>query len=361
MTLACGYGRVAVSRWCLVLLLALSGGEIKSQSESQWSRYANLIERYRSGVSAVSVAQSSERPPRELLSALGVSSGKLFARLGGIVLQAATLFHTDLALHHWRRGDDREARAQIDVARRLADLSEGDPSSAAFRPRWYLAAGLLQAEVVTSNDVFVFFERASLALPDDASLLIAQAWLHERLAVSAYSTSDASLAQVQQLRKRHLAAVTRLSRAALRIDPLAVEASLRLARAELMGNNVDGARRVLEQVVSTPGIRKQDAYVARLLWANVCERTGRLDCVVEQLDQALVQIPTGQSARLALGLLYYEAGSIRRLNSALEPVLTTRPKVDDSIGNDPWSEYLLGPIGVGKAVWKDLRSEVRTQ
>jgi hypothetical protein len=64
----------------------------------------------------------------------------------------------------------------------------GSRGGGTVRPRWYLAAGLLLVTLGVEqggvNEALTFFDRACAALPGDAPLLVASAWLNERTATA---------------------------------------------------------------------------------------------------------------------------------------------------------------------------------
>jgi tetratricopeptide (TPR) repeat protein len=343
----------------LLLLASSPLGRAQSAGDGQLAAYRTLVERYRSGDYAAAVDAVSAGPTQSAASVLTLWSSRAAPPwIDRLFVQAAALLHTDLAASFWRRGRNEDASSHIELARRFAEASAGaSEASDIFRRRWYLGAALLHARHLAPGEAIAFFDRATRAAPNDVAILTAKAWLHERVALSPGLSRGASLARVEATRNRHLADASSLARAALAADPTATEASLRLGRIETLRGRLPEASGILEGVVARGTGSWQQQYIGRLLLGAVRERQGRRDDAAAVYQEAALLSPDGQSARVALALLHQESGDFGRAAEAMRPVVSPRTK--RRLENDPWADYLLGPIPFGDLVLDALRVEVR--
>ncbi|MGE0446532.1 MAG: tetratricopeptide repeat protein [Vicinamibacterales bacterium] len=351
----------------VLLLIAWSGataaaGQAPASDTPFAVRYRELVDAYRGGDTAA--------PVGELLALDGDRLADLvdrYARLwqrgvaaeSGIddaFFRAAAMLHAEAAVRCWDERLQETGRLQIELARRLVDVSQrpGAPPGS-FRHRWYAATALLAASRVSPPDVIDYFEDAIRKLPGDAALLTAAGWFQERLA-EAQAPAGMSLAAGQTRRRRYQQDAMRVLRAALAADPNAAEAALRLARVEVDRGELTAARQRLERLAARDDLQPLLAYVARLLLAGVEEREGKPGEAERRYREAIALDPVAQSARVALGRLLHAGGDTAGAAAIVEPAVTER---DARSGNDPWGDYRLGYPAIGQLVFDALRDEVQ--
>jgi lipopolysaccharide biosynthesis regulator YciM len=170
--------------------------------------------------------------------------------------------------------------------------------------------------------------------------------LIERKATMAHREKEAALEK----------AANRL-RAALRAEPGAVEAALRLGRIRFTVGDTAEADRILQALVDRTDLKPADAYTARLFLGRILERSGQPQRAEALYREAMGRVPGPQSAELALAHLLSSTQSSRRAASAL--VRTSVIASADTAGSDPWTDYLVGHYVRGPAIRAVLRREVQ--
>jgi len=348
----------------LVLTWILSGDVASARAQSIDSQlpghYRTLVDAYRSGQTDAAIdgvlglsGQEYEMVRRTVsLARRGLRANSALAPL----LHAAALLHTDTAFRCWRTGMEKQARPQLDFARRLVDASAIlDPRLEAFRRRWYLATALVHSRVVVPQDAATYFDEAVKALAGDVPMLTAAGWFHERLSHGAAAPGSTPDRQ-QMLHRRHRLAAERYLSTALQADPSASEASLRLARVHISAGREAEARRILTTLRARTDLAAVVGFVGRLLLGGIHERAGDRSAAERLYREALALDPVAQSARVALGHLLYTAGDAEGAAQAIEPLALGR---HDAPGNDPWSDYQLGYLPTGQALLDQLRTTVQ--
>jgi tetratricopeptide (TPR) repeat protein len=273
-------------------------------------------------------------------------------------LRAAALLHTDTAAHLWPTSRP-QALKHLDIARFWAD-----EVGTLFRPRWYLAAGLLLVNLGVEkrgvNEAIEFFDRACVAVPGDAPLLIASAWLNERTALAPGTWDqmprDWVISGVIRGKRMYLEEAARRLTAALAADPSATEAALRLGRVRMLLGDTAKAQSVLSDVMNRPGILPAQAYLARLLLGRAREQAGDAAGAESLYRAAALLVPAAQSARMALADRRYASGDPPDAADAIESVLAAGADRDV---RDPWNDYLIDHLARGEALLVALRGEAR--
>jgi tetratricopeptide (TPR) repeat protein len=326
------------------------------------ARYRALVDAYRGGDPAASV-DALRALDADRTGDLADRYARLWQRgvaaeptIDDAFFRAAAMLHAEAALRSWGDRQEEAARLQIDIARRLVDVSQrpGAPPGS-FRHRWYHATALLAAGRVSPPDVIDYFEDAIRKLPGDVTLLTAAGWFHERLA-EAQVPEGMSLVAGQTRRRRYQQDAMRLLRAALNADPDAAEASLRLARVEVDRGELVAARGRLEDLVARQDLRPLVAYVSRLLLGKVDEQERKPREAERWYREAVALDSVAQSARVALGRLLHDAGDTAGAAAIVEPAVTGRGARS---ANDPWNDYRLGYPAIGQLVFDALRDEVQ--
>ncbi len=321
--------------------------------------YRKAIETYRAGRTAEavdSVLALEARTYQGVRRALSLAARGLRDAGANSFLQAASMLHVDAALRCWEASSDKEARSQFDLARRFVDLSLASAAKPeAFRRRWYLATSLTMTGVVEPSDASAHFETAVKALPDDVPLLTAAGWFSERRSLGAAAPGATPAAQ-QRSRRIHRQAAERYLANALTVDPAAAEATLRLARLDITAGRDAEARTRLTALLARQGLESLVAYVGRLLLGGIHERQGDAVAAERSYREALALVEVAQSARVALGNLLQASGEAAAAGEVIAPL--DAPAAHRQ-RNDPWADYQLGYLPIGRALLEDLRDEVR--
>ena len=322
-------------------------------------RYQHVIDAYRAGFTSEAVgsvlaldAGTYQGVHRALaLMEKGLRGDSTVAS----ALQTASMLHLDAALRCWEVANEHEARSQINLARRIVDLSVAAASSDTFRRRWYLATALTLSGVLGPAEASAYFEDAAKRLPDDVPLLTAAGWFSERRAHGA-AAPGATLTMQQRSRRIQRQWAERYLEGALRAEPAATEAALRLARLDVTAGRDADARRRLTALLARPDVESWVAYVGRLLLGGIHERQGDAAAAERVYRQALALDEVAQSARIALSALLDGSGNAAAAAAVVEPLVTP---VDRRQRNDPWADYQLGYLPIGRALLEALRNEVR--
>ena len=347
----------------VVLLCIASCDSVGAQPVEQ-----RFPERYRQVVDAYRAGSTTEAADRVLALGAGTYQGVhralsliekgLRGQSGAepSILQAASMLHLDAALRCWAAAKDEDARSQFDLARRIVDLSAAPAVAAdAFHRRWYLATSLTLAGVLPPAEASVYFEDAVKKRPDDVALLTAAGWFSERRSLGA-AAPGATPTMQQRSRRIQRQRAERYLASAVRVDPTAAEATLRLARLEVTaGRDADASKR-LTTLRTRPDVETVVAYVARLLLADIYERQGDAVEAEHLYREALALDEVAQSARVALANLLYASGDAAAAVAVVEPLVANAGRRQR---NDPWADYQLGYLPIGRALLDALREEVQ--
>lgn len=352
----------------MVLLVCLGGtaGAAASARQVTGARlpeaYLGVVRAYQAGHFEDAIERLRVLPDRE------PDTVKRFARLAerGVALpdpradvaffQAAAMLHADLAFFCWRNDCARDARKIIDFGRQLADATDNGASApTAFRHRWYLATTFLVASLVIPDGSIEYVSDLVKEMPDDVPLLTAAGWLGELASVRPAAAGASARGQEITQRVRRQAAAGHLE-AALQLDPAALEATLRLARLDVLAGHDEEAGARLEILLDREDLPPDVSYLALLLLGGIHERAGNGDMAAGEYRQALALDDVAQSARIALAHLLYARGEAKEAAAIIEPALTFDGHRER---NDPWASYQLGNLAIGPELWEQLRDEVR--
>lgn len=349
-----------------VALFALAGSDAGAQSPEptllvlqRLERYRATLEVYRAGDrdAAVRAALAAEAETYEALEAAmrQFRAGRVTdSRIDARFFQTAAVLHADAAFECWRTRRDKEAPVQLELARRLVDVADTPESQAtAFRRRWYLATALVVSTLATSGVAFRHFERTVDLLPDDVPLLTAAGWFSERLAHGSAQVG-ASISGQRSSKRIYRDAATRFLTAALKLDPTAAEAALRLARVEMLGGRAVDAKARLAQLLARQDLEPDTAYVGRLLLGRLHEQAEDMTSAERLYREAMAIDPSVQSARVALGRVLYVRGDPADAADVVAPSLVPKPEKVD-----PWASYQLVYMPFGYVLFDRLRQAIR--
>jgi tetratricopeptide (TPR) repeat protein len=229
--------------------------------------------------------------------------------------------------NHWR------------FARTLLDLVTPSPSRDSDVRDWYRASS---AVLLRNLLLYVdHFDQALRLFPDDPLLLMFGGSFHEALASSGVQSfvRSATLPRGVVLRvgspRTELGRAEPLLQRALKIDPRAAEARVRLGRVlSLQARHADALSELRRLDSSAPSILQ---YYGNLFAGDAAEALGRVDEARAAYERAAKLYPLAQAPRLALSHLAESAGNRANAIQVIEPVLTAQrePAPED----DPFWTY----------------------
>lgn len=346
----------------LMLLLAppLAAGQVRPNESELSRRYRSVVETYRAGDRDTAVTRLLALDQQAVESML-LQYVKLATRgfdldpsIDRRFLRVAVLLHTDAAFRCWDERRDRDCGAELETARVLVEFSERpDEGAGSFLRRWYVASAVIATGYLEPRDALQHFKDAVKKFPDDVPLLTAAGWYSEWLADQP-AVIGSILSHQRTRRQRQQRDAVEFLAAAIRVDPRAQEAALRLARTEALLGEVGPARERLTRLLADKELNPSIGYLARLILGDIQERQGNTREAERLYREALTIDPVAQSARIALGHLLYAAGDASAAADVIEPFVTHKVPRER---NDPWSDYRVAYPAVGRVVLEELRTE----
>ena len=224
-------------------------------------------------------------------------------------------------------------------ARRLLDMVVPRPSSDSAVLAWYRASSsaLLRDFQMHADH----FDHALRLFPDDPLLLMFAGSLHEALAstrVQEFIKSAVVPAGVTLKvgsPRAELERAESLLRRAIKIDPRATEARVRLGRVlSLEAHYADALPELRRLDASAPQILQ---YYAALFTGEAAEAMGRRDDARAAYERAAELYPRAQAPRFGLSQLAASAGAPTQAVSVLVPVLSETK--EPSSADDPFWTY----------------------
>jgi tetratricopeptide (TPR) repeat protein len=346
----------------IVLTTWFAEAQVRPRDPALALRYRALVDAYRGGDTdgSVSGVMALDQEPLEALVTHYTRMAKTpfysDPTLDEAFFRAAAMLHTDAAFRCWDERRDMECGAALELARLLVDVSERAKEGAgSFRRHWYVASALVATGYLAPDDALDYFKDAVKTFPDDVPLLTAAGWYSEWLADQP-AVIGSILSHQRTRRQRHHRAAIEFLTGALRADPRAQEAALRLARVEATLGDIENARERLTRLLTADDLNPSIGYLTRLVLGDIRERQGDAREAERLYREAMTLDPIAQSARIALGHLLYAAGDASGAADVIEPFIT-RGTVRER--NDPWSDYRVSYPAAGRVLLEELRAEVR--
>jgi hypothetical protein len=232
--------------------------------------------------------------------------------------------------------------------RDLLDQVVHTPAAQIFVPLWYHATAAYMLSHGGLGEVAPHLEHGSEIEPNDARILFDRACVMEALAMSPIQELRADADRSSALGGPSNLAVPSpsvanaramdLYRNVLAVDPLFVEAHVRLARLlELAGRNGDADTEVTRALALDP--QPDVAYLAHLFGARAADRLGKPDAAEAHLQAALGLFPKATSAMVAASQTALHRADIGAALDHLAGLASVNPVTD----GDPWRVYLYGP------------------
>jgi tetratricopeptide (TPR) repeat protein len=275
-------------------------------------------------------------------------------------LRAAAMLHSDVGLAAFRNRNLQEFEFQIAIADgwlALADDRRSTPGS--LRSRWNVTV----ARLLLANGEIGMAERHLARVNDrisgDIAILLAYGTVKETQASrlgAEYSRGrlDAP-ALSRKPRAAALLAAIPLFEKAIGIEPGLVEAKLRLAHVHILKGDDATADAILTPIVGRP-LPPQTKYLALLMLGGIRERQQQIDTAARGYVDAILAVPDGQSAYLALAQVMHRAGQSAEAATVLER-LFGRAILNPAA--DPWWTYPLGMDLNFDARFEEYRADVR--
>ena len=352
--------------WIVVLTASPAWAQSDFWFSDEVVPYRAVVDAYRSGDYDVAVGEVLSLEP-DVVHALIDRVRDPDRRLTGTdarpalaeqLFRSAAMLHLDAAEQVWLRGRERAANEQIEVAVRWIEQAARDSEpSESFRRRWYRSVALLTFERGGWQGGVAFAEVAIERLVDDVGLLTMSAWFYEGLALAPVildGTGEGQLRGLQERKQARLLSAVRRAGAAWQRSSDEVEAGLRLARARMLLGQGDSVRALLEGIAVRGDLGVEEAYLCRLLLAELLDEAGETAEAERRLWEAIDLLPDGQSARVALAWSLDRGGAREQAAAVRDPFLAASAT---SGLPDPWVDFRLGG-GAGPELRADLRREV---
>ena len=280
------------------------------------------------------------------------------AEWGSASLRGAAMLHTELAIASFTKRDLIEFEFQTGIADgwlALADNRQSAPGS--LRSRWNVTLArllLVGGEIVLADR---HLARINERIPNDPAILLAYGTVKETLAQRQLAQSgngrfEEPSAAVPGRDTALNAAVTLLTKAA---DAGLPEARLRLAHVHVLKHDDGRAEPLLTAVLGakpTPVLK----YLASLMLGGIRERQQQLDIAARLYVDAVLAVPDGQSAYLALAHAMFSAGQRNDAATVLDRMFNLR--IANGIA-DPWWIYPAGLDAAIESRFDELRKDVR--
>ena len=275
-------------------------------------------------------------------------------------LRLAAMLHSDLGVAALQKRDIPEFEFQMGLADGwfiLADNRLTAPGS--LRSRWTVSVTRL---LLANGDIGIadrMLNRAVERIANDPAILLAQGTVKETQAsrfiadlsggrldapTTAAKPRDSSLVQAQAALEK-----------ALKLQPGLIEAKLRLAHVLVMkGDDSRGYSLISEVLGAKPAPAFK--YLAALMGGAVLERTNQFDAAAKSYVEAILAMPDGQSAYVALANILHKSGQKAEAGAVMDRMFA-RGAVGANA--DPWWTYPLGlDLSMDKQ-FEEYRNSVR--
>jgi hypothetical protein len=275
-------------------------------------------------------------------------------------LRGAAMLHTDIALNAFRARDMTQFEFHSAIADgwlALADDRKSSPGS--LRSRWNVAIARLLLANGETGLADRYLTRINERIPGDAAILLVWGTVKETQAARLHvewTNGRADDAQaVMTARDAALTAAATLLQRAATADASLVEARLRLARIHTLKNEDARAEPLLTAILGgqpAPLVK----YLASLMLGGIRERQKQFDPAARLYVDAVLAVPDGQSAFLALAHIMYSASHRDDTSAVLDKLFGRRAS---ALTADPWWLYPLGLDVALEARFGAIRDEVR--
>ena len=275
-------------------------------------------------------------------------------------LRLAAMLHSDLALAAFQKRDIPDFEFHHGLADGwfiLADNKLSAPGS--LRSRWTVTICRLLLASGEPGIAERILNRAAERIGGDPGILLALGTIKETQASRLVAEmpggrfDDPPLAA--RPRDAALAAAQESLERALKAQPSLGEAKLRLAHVFMMKREHARALPLVREVLAAPPSMPLK-YLSALLAGQILERDQQVDAAAKYYLEAILAVPDGQSAYLALASLMHRSGARAEAADVLQRFFgraTPGPTAD------PWWTYPLGLSLSMDAQFEEYRALVR--
>jgi hypothetical protein len=275
-------------------------------------------------------------------------------------LRLAAMLHSDLALAAYQKRNSQDFDFHFGLADGwfiLADNKLSAPGS--LRSRWTVTMARFLLASGDSGIAERILNRANDRIGNDPGILLVLGTVKETQAsrliadLPGGQLDDPTFAA--KPRDAALAAAQAAFEKALKAQPTLVEAKVRLAHVYEMKGDDAHAYSLLSEVLAsktTPALK----YLASLMAGGILERSRQFDVAAKSYVDAVLSIPDGQSAYIALSKIMYRSGQKAEAGAVLDRMFAR-----GITGNatDPWWIYPLGLDLAMEAQFEEYRTLVR--
>jgi Tfp pilus assembly protein PilF len=258
-------------------------------------------------------------------------------------LRVAAMLHSDLGVAALQKRDIPEFEFQMGLADGWFILADNKLSTAgSLRSRWTISVARL---LLVNGDIGMadrMLNRAVERIANDATLLLTQGTVKEtqasRFIADVSSGRLDAPAAAAKPRDSSLTAAQASLEKALKLQPGLVEAKLRLAHVFAMKGDDTRAYSLISEVLAakpSPAFK----YLGSLMGGAVLERSSQFDAAAKSYVEAILAMPDGQSAYMALANILHKSGQKAEAGAVMDRMFG-RGAVGANA--DPWWTYPLG-------------------
>jgi tetratricopeptide (TPR) repeat protein len=275
-------------------------------------------------------------------------------------LRGAAMLHTEIALAAFRARDGAQFEFHTGIADGWLALADDRKSAAgSLRSRWNVAIARLLLANAETGLAERYLERINERIPGDPAILLVFGTVKETQATRQNlpwaNGKPEDPALITSARDSALNAAATLLQRAAGADASLVEARLRLARIHTLKQEDAKAEPLLTAILASQPAAPIK-YLASVLLGGIRERQKQFDPAARLYVEAILAVPDGQSAYLALSQIMHAANHRDDAAAVLDKMFARRAS---QLTADPWWIYPLGLDTALEARFGQLRDEIR--
>ena len=275
-------------------------------------------------------------------------------------LRGAAMLHTEIALAAFRARDGAQFEFHTGIADGWLALADDRKSAAgSLRSRWNVAIARLLLANAETGLAERYLERINERIPGDPAILLVFGTVKETQATRQNlpwaNGKPEDPALITSARDSALNAAATLLQRAAGADASLVEARLRLARIHTLKQEDAKAEPLLTAILASQPAAPIK-YLASVLLGGIRERQKQFDPAARLYVDAILAVPDGQSAYLALSQLMHADNHRDDAAAVLDKMFARRAS---QLTADPWWIYPLGLDTALEARFGQLRDEIR--
>lgn len=275
-------------------------------------------------------------------------------------LRVAAMLHSDIALAHFQKRALQDFEFHVAIADgwlALADNRKSAPGS--LRSRWNVTIARLLLASGETGLAERHLVRLNERITGDPGILLAYATVKEtqagRLVAEGTESRLDDPARAAKARDAALQSAAAMLDRAMAAEPTLVEARLRRAHVDILMQEGKRAEALLGSILAAapPPATK---YLASLMLGGIRERAGQLEQAARTYVEAILAVPDGQSAYLALSHVMQRMNQPGDAAAVLDRLFG---RAITSLAADPWWTYPLGLDLALDARFEEYRALVR--